>query len=335
MKPEPDRRVTPTRRVALRASLMLALLCAQVAAPAAERLVLAVSRSPLSLPIFVAQEQGYLADEGVDAVVADCVGGHRCLRQMLDGRADVATAGELPVVFNSFERNDYAVIGTLATAADDVKLIVHTRSGVTAARQLVGKRVGVTLGTAGHYFLDSHLLTAGVEPRSVTLVGLQPEQLLAELRAGNVDAIAAWEPQAHAAMAALGAQALVLPSRGSYLQTFNLVSARPLLQPRHDALVRLLRAVERAERFIAERPTDAKAVLRKRLQLDATAVEAAWSGLSFRLRLDQSLITTMEGEARWAIREGHVPARQVPNFLPLVHAAPLSSVNPAAVSVAR
>ncbi len=321
-------------RFGLLAAFWLALLCT-TSACAAEKLVLAVSRSPLSLPLYVAEERRYLAEEGLEAVLVDCIGGHRCLRQVLEGRADVATAGELPVVFNGFERSDYAVLATLVTAADDVKLIAHARSGIARARQLAGKRVGLTLGTAGHYFLDSFLLTAGVDPRSVSIVGLQPEQLLAALQAGTVDAIVAWEPYAYEATKALGMQATVLPSSGTYLQTFNLVSGRVQLQARHDALVRMLRAVERAERYIAEQPAQAQAILRRRLQMEPAAVDAIWPGLSFRLRLDQSLITTMEGEARWAMREGHVKARSAPNFLLLVHAAPLHSVNPAAVSVAR
>lgn len=334
MNPVSDRAARAARRLGLRAAFGLALLCA-LPALAADKLVLAVSRSPLSLPLYVAQERHYFADEGVEAALIDCIGGHRCLRQVLEGHADVATAGELPVVFNGFERSDYAVVATLVTAADDVKLIAHARAGIARARQLAGKRVGLTPGTAGHYFLDSFLLTAGVDPRSIVVVGLQPEQLQAALQAGEVDAIVAWEPYAYRAVKALAAQATVLPGSGSFLQTFNLVAGRAQLQSRHDALVRLLRAVERAERYIAERPAEAQAILRRRLQMEPAAVDAVWPGLSFRLRLDQSLITTMEGEARWAIREGHVKARSAPNFLPLVHPAPLQAVNPAAVSVAR
>lgn len=334
MNPVSDRAAGAARRAGLRAACWIALLCTMPAS-AAEKLVLAVSRSPLSLPLYVAQERRYFAEEGLEVAFSDCIGGHRCLRQVLDGHADVATAGELPVVFNGFERSDYAVVATMVTAADDVKLIAHARSGIVRPRQLAGKRVGLTLGTAGHYFLDSFLLTAGVEPRSVTVVGLQPEQLQAALQAGEVDAIVAWEPYAYLAVKALASQATVLSSSGAYLQTFNLISGRAQLQARHEALVRLLRAVERAERYIAERPAEAQAVLRRRLQMEPAAVDAVWPGLSFRLRLDQSLITTMEGEARWAIREGHVKARSAPNFLPLVHSAPLQSVNPAAVTVAR
>lgn len=334
MNPVSDCAAIAARRAGLRAACWIALLCAMPAF-AAEKLVLAVARTPLSLPIYIAQERGLLAAEGLDAELVECASGYRCLGEVLAGRADVATVGELPLVFHGFERADFGILGTMTSGNAVVRLIAHARSGVSGVRQLAGRRVGLTWGTTSHYFLDSVLLTAGVEPRSVEIVALQPEQLLEALRTGRVDAIAVWEPYAQQTLKALGAQAMPLPARSSHLQTFNLVGGHAQLQSRGDVFVRLMRAVERAERDIAERPSEARALLRRRLQLDTAAVDAVWSTLNYRLRLDQSLITTMEGEARWALREGHVKARQVPNFLPLMHPEPLHRVNPAAVSVAR
>ncbi len=46
---------------------------------------------------------------------------------------------------------------------------------------------------------------------------------------------------------------------------------------------------------------------------------------------NQALVSTMEGEARWAQREGHVAGGQRPNVLTLIHAGPLKSVKPDAV----
>ncbi len=96
-------------------------------------------------------------------------------------------------------------------------------------------------------------------------------------------------------------------------------------------MVRLLRAVERAEQFIQDHPAQAQAILREQLKLDQSFVDWVWGGLGFRLSLDQALLTTMEGEARWAQREGHVAERARPNMLTLIHAGPLRAVKPGAV----
>ena len=63
-------------RAALVGAAVLAALCAP--AQAGRPLVFAVSRSPLSLPVYVAEERGFFADEGVVINVAECDIGRRC-----------------------------------------------------------------------------------------------------------------------------------------------------------------------------------------------------------------------------------------------------------------
>jgi ABC-type nitrate/sulfonate/bicarbonate transport system substrate-binding protein len=336
----------PTERLALARMLrmrltrtikLFALLVSlAMAAPLlrAEPLTLAVSRTPLSLPLYIAQHNGYFTDEGLEIKFNECLGGHRCLRMVLDGQADVATASDLPIVMNSFSSADYAVIGTFTKSSEDIKLVTGARAKIKTATQLAGKRIGATKGSAGEYFLDLFLLTAGVDPKSLTVVHLQPEELVPALQAGKVDAVAVWQPYAYQAV--LGpAKGQVLPGGNAYIQTFNLVSHRKLLGLRDASLTKLLRAVERAEQFIHEQPTQAKDILRRQLTPDAAFVDAVWPGLYFRLGLDQTLLTTMEGEARWARREGHAIGGLTPNFLELIHAPPLRAIKPDAVAPLR
>lgn len=327
------------RRAPLVQLLMFLLALCLLATPGLSRaaaLRLAVSRTPLSLPLFIAQEKGYFAAQGLEVAVTSCEGGVRCMQLLLDGKSDVATASELPVMFNSFTRSDYAVVATMVTTTDDVKLITHAQSGIARPQQLTGKRIGTVLGSSSHYFLELYLLTVGVDPRELVVVGLQPHELPQALAARKVDAIAVWEPHAYGAMQLLGRQAVQLPRQGSYVQTFNLIAQRRLVGGAgDDTLVQLLRAVEQAQRFIAEHPAAAREILRERLALDRGFIDWVWPALSYRLSLDQALISTMEGEARWALREGHVKARGVPNLLPLLHAVPLQRVKPDAVGLRR
>lgn len=301
----------------------------------AEPLTLAVSRTPLSLPLYIAQQNGYFGAEGLEVKFNECLGGHRCLRQVLDGQADVATVGELPIVMSSFSSNDYAVIGTFTKSSDDIKLVTNTRAGIKSAAQLAGKRIGTIKGTSSEYFLELYLLTAGLDPQALTVVDVQPEDMVQTLQSGKVDAVSVWQPYGYLALKAMGAGAVVLPSNNAYIQTFNLVSHRKLVGARDATLAKLLAAVERAERFIQEQPAEAKRLLMERLALEQEFVDSVWPGLRYRLVLDQTLLVTMEGEARWARREGHASGPLKPNFLQLVHSAPLRKVKPEAVSTLR
>lgn len=296
---------------------------------------LAVSRSPLSLPLYVAEAEGLFEDAGLRVHIADCAGGHRCMRMVLDGSVEVATAGDTPIMFNSFVTPDFVVLGTIASTTNDLKLIVRQDTGISAPRGLPGRKIGVVAETASQYFLDSFLLIHGIEPRLVTAVPMQPEEMLEALQSRRVDGVAVWEPYGYRIAGVLKAGAVQLSNAGVYNGTFNLVAQRKLAGVRDADLSRLLAAVGRAQQFIREQPARAQAILRRRLATDDAFVQWVWPQQVYRLSLDQSLLKTLESEARWAIREGHVGARTTPNFLPFFHRAPLMAVNPSAVGISR
>jgi NitT/TauT family transport system substrate-binding protein len=306
---------------------------APVRADAADSLRIAASRAPFSLPLYVAQQRGFFADEQLDVTITDCIGGTRCLRQVLDDKADLATTSEMPVVLQGFAHADIAIVATVAHASDNLKLIARKASGVTSGDELGGRRVGVIAGTAAQYLLEMALFDVGVDPRGVTMVPLQAEDAVQALRAGRIDAVAVWEPYGYAALHGPDAVGLRLPLGGAYIESYNLVGRSGVLARRDDAMVRLLRAIERAERFIGAQPAASQAILREQLKLDQSFVDWVWGGLAFRLSLDQSLLSTMEGEVRWAQREGHVAEGARPNVLTLVHPGPLRAVKPSAVGI--
>ena len=328
--PAPRSPATPPRAAAALALAALAWL-APATARAADALRIAASRAPVSLPLYVAQQRGFFADERLAVAFTDCIGGTRCLRLLLDGQADLATTSEMPVVLQGFGRADVAILATMLNASDNLKLIARKASGVTRSEQLRGRRVGVIAGTAAQYLLETHLLNVGVDPRHVVMVPLQAEDTVAALRSGRIDAVAVWEPYGYAALAGADAVGLRLPLSGGYIERYNLVGRLPEMQRRDAAMARLLRAVERAEQFIQANPAEAQALLREQLRLDQHFVDWVWSGLAFHLSLDQALLTTMDSEVRWAQREGHVAAGARPNVLMLVHPGPLKAVKPGAV----
>lgn len=316
--------------------LLIALLPMLGAPPAlaGESLRMAVSQSPLSLPVFIAEQFGYFDAEGLDVRITPVFGGHRAMQELLDGRADLATSSESVVMFNSFQRNDFAILATFVTSGDDVKIVCRTDQAPEHPSELSGKRVGTVMGAASHYYLDSLLLLNGVDPATVEKIPLQPEQMAEALHTGKVDAVSIWEPYPFRILGAVpGARILPQTQSDIYRLTFNLISGRQLLGTRDAELIRLLRALERAEQFIASRPDEAQALLRAHLKLDPEFIGWIWPDYQYRLTLDQSLLTTLESEARWALREGHVKPGQAPNYLDFIYSLPLKAINPAAASL--
>jgi ABC-type nitrate/sulfonate/bicarbonate transport system substrate-binding protein len=299
---------------------------------AAEPLVIAVARSPLSLPFYVAQKEGYFEAEGVEIKIEDVIGGYRAMQNLVNGSADLATVSETVAMFNSFKRNDYSIITTFVTSNDDVKMIVSDDRIATRPEQLIGKKIGTITASASHYFLDNFLISHGVDPKKVKLVSLQPEAMAMSLSKREVDAVAVWEPYAYEILSEVkGSKAL--PSKAGYVLSFNLIVHNKHKQVKDEELIKLLRALKSAEQYIKNEPLLAQLILRQKLGLNQEFVDWIWSRNNYRLSLDQSLLSTISSEARWARQEGHVVSDRTPNFLEYIYTLPLSKVDQNTVGI--
>jgi ABC-type nitrate/sulfonate/bicarbonate transport system substrate-binding protein len=301
---------------------------------AVDELTFAVARTPLSLPIYVAEAEGFFANEGASVRIVDCAFGKLCLEQVIEGRAALCTVADLPIVFASFSTNRFAVLATLATNRNDAKIVTRKGNHLRSAADLRGKKVGVVLGTSSHYFLDSAALLAGIDPGSVNMVDMRTEEMSAKLKANEVDAVSVFEPYAFDAARALGDDAAVLNTKRVYTLTWNVAATKGLLEQDDRGLERLLRALDRAVRLIHGDPAKAKGILKARLGLDDAAIAWLWPDLVFGLALEPSLIKTMEAQARWALRSGYANGKE-PNYLRYIHEAPLGRAKPGSVDIVR
>lgn len=310
------------------------VVCSAAQSRAADEMVFAVARLPLSLPVYVAEAKGYFADEKLVVRLVDCEFGRLCLDRLLGGAAHLATASDSPIVLASLRRAKFSVLATIATTRNDTKIVARRDSGISSAAGLSGKRLGTFTGTSAQYFLDLMLLSAGVDPQEVTVVPIQPSEVAQALTSHSVDAVAIFEPFAFIAVQALGSEAQVFSNRRLHVETWNVVIAPALVQMRERDLEALCRALDRAIEFIAREPSQARTILRKRLGLDDAALAWMLPDIHYAIELRQSLVTGLEGQARWALRSGHA-AGSPPNYLGYIHAGPLSRTRPGAASIVQ
>lgn len=303
-------------------------------ASASQELVLAMSNASVNLPIFIADHEGYFTAQGLTVRIEEVPSSVHGMDILAQGKADLTTGSEVLVMFSSFKSSDFAVLATFGSSTEDMKVIAHGKSGINNPSQLANKRVGTILGSSSHYYIDTLALLNGVDPNSITLVGYQPGTIVAALAQHEVDAISIWQPLAYsAAEEIVGAR--TLPDAGFYTQRYNLIASRAVIGAREDELIRLMRALDRAIQFIDNEPAKVRAIMAARLLVDTDNADWFLQRYRFRLALEQSLLTTLESEARWAREEGHVQAAQSPNYLTFIHAEPLTRVRPTAVGIVR
>lgn len=313
--------------------LLAGVLFASVTAQAAP-VRIGVSETLLSLPLYVAESEGFFDKHGVSVEFINCMGGNRCMRNMLAGESDLSTATELPVVSNSFTRSDFAILTSFVSASNDPKVISKTSANITDPTKMRGKTLGYVKGTSSQYVLDLVLVYNGIDPATVNLKQVTPESAQGALAQGEVDALCIWEPFVSRILQGLGSDVQLVPIPKLYTQTFNLIASRSAIDSKPKELEKIVMALKDSTQFIQANPGKAKALAAKRLNVSLDQVEQIFDGYRFRLSLNRSLGRTMEGQARWAIREGHVSSKlPQPNYSNFIYPAFLKSVDPAAVSL--
>jgi ABC-type nitrate/sulfonate/bicarbonate transport system substrate-binding protein len=301
------------------------------------QIVFGVETSFLTAPVWIAEREGYFVAEGVDVKIKEFSSGRNALAAMFkEGELDMVTVAQTPVMFNSFERNDYVVIAAMVTSDNDVKVLARGGSGIARPRDLAGKTIGITKGSTGHYFLAAYLTYHGFGILDVTTVDLNAPDLPQALADGRVDAISVWEPHILNAQKQLGDQAILLPNeRDIFREDFYFVSRKTFTKTHPETLKRFLKAIEKAQTFIHEYRESAITIVAERLKIDRELVLSVWDDFEFRLMLDQSILITLESEAKWAINNKFTDRTEVPNYLDYLYEEALKDVKPKAVTIIR
>lgn len=305
------------------------------AAPAPLRLTVAVPSTPHAALLHIAAFEGFFAQEGLDVKLKPVSHGKAGLDLVVRDEADLASAAEVPFVIAVLKGQRLGLAASVVNASDEMAVVARRDRGITHAEDLVGKRVGVTLGTSGEYFLWAFLTRHRLSPDAVQWVDVPPTGMVRALDEGVVDAIATWEPVKAGALAALGDNGLAFTEGAAYTVTHVIVGNSDRLQGQSDAMARLARGLLRAEALARTDPARAQAVVAAALGMRPDALAPVWAGLTIRVDLRQSQLVTLEDEARWAMARGHAPVGPLPDFMSRLHVDTLLGVAPDRVTIVR
>jgi ABC-type nitrate/sulfonate/bicarbonate transport system substrate-binding protein len=331
------------RRRALIGAGMAALLaplqgCHRNAAAPAEampKLRIATPLVPHAGLVHLASAQGFFREQGLDVTLLPQTHGKAALAALLGGQADLAVAADVPVVVEVLKGAPLSIVASVASASNELAVLGRVDRGIRSPGDLGGRRIGVTLGTSGEYFLWALLVRHRIAPQSLQLVDLPPARLIDALRDGLVDGIAAWQPVRHEAELAFGDAIVALHAPDAYAQRYVLVGLRDAVQARQQVLRRLLRALTQAETFAHADPGPAKAALAGLIKLGTGSLDPSWQDMSYAVEQPQAQLVTLEDVATWAMARGYAPAQPMPNFLAHLSLDALLAVDQARVTVVR
>ncbi len=337
------RRVRLLAAVAVGVAVVVALVLeylgtqyqSSVPAASVEKLSIASATLPQPALLQIALAKGYFAEEGLDLTVTPVTHGKAAIELLLQGKTDLATAAEVPFVLQVLAGQPLGIAAAILSISNGSTIVARRDRGISSPRDLMKKKVGITSGTSGEYFLWAFLIRHKLPPESVTLVDVLPGQIVQELAKGTVAAIATWQPFAFNAQTALGENAVSFTAANAYTETHVVVGRSDFLKGHPKAIEKLVRALLKAEQFNRSQPEKALHLVAERLKIDIQSLRPTWNDFDFKVNLLQSQLITLEEQARWAMARGHVGQGPVPNFLPHLYLDALLAVRPERVTVAR
>lgn len=299
-----------------------------------DRVTLAVYPGAESGLVYMAREQGFFADNGLEVVFEEYESGKLAADGLLAGKADLATAADFVATSNSIERDDLRIVGTIASS-NGIELVARKDRGISQPSDLEGMKIGVVRGSASEFFLGSFLTFNGIHIDDVVLVDLSPSDIAKAVISGEIDAGISWNPNVYNMKNALGSNAVSWPGQSSQEYFFLLLTTEKFVTEKTSAVERFMSAVVAAEERFGESVEDSKIFVGQMFSHDDAYIESIWHQIDYEVILPQSLILIMEDQTRWRLRVGLTDVEQMPNYLDYVYFDALEAARPDAVTIIR
>ena len=221
------------------------------------------------------------------------------------GRADLATNSETQALRGAVAHPDLRFIFTVAECP--YRIVARRPAGIARLADLRGKRVATQLESSGEFFLDSMLRTVGLATGDVKLEHFMAHtanpisRVPDALKAGEIDAVALWEPQAQRAKAALGDDAIEFRDPAVYTEKFNLCTTRANLDDPalRKQIVAFVRALIAAARRLKAEPEAGWQLVAKAAELDLETVRGSWPCFNYPGTLASDLLDVFTRQEPW------------------------------------
>ena len=153
------------------------------------------------LHYFAAVKKGFFEKNGiqVDSKLFD--DGVTALDSLLTGNADISAASEMAGVVRRARGGKLYVVATGAQSQNQIGMVV--KENFKQPKDLEGKKVGVVIGSGSHYFFDRYAKKYNVDQSKLTVVKVQPPEMVAALLRNDIDVAYIWNPWPARALATI------------------------------------------------------------------------------------------------------------------------------------
>lgn len=259
----------------------------------------------------LAYRKGYFAEEGLDVKPLRFSSGPAIAEALFAGAADIGDMGDTAAIIITARSEKFLIIASQATGEHRHRIMVRKDSDMLSLTNLKGKRIAVRKGTSTFGGLLAALKKEDISPKELEIIDLTPPLMVDALMAGSLDAFAASEPTPSAAEQKGARELITLGGLGNEYPLLILAN-KDMLMRAPEASKSFVRAMKKAEVYIAEHPGEATEILASETGLPLTVTQMAMKRHQFRLRLDAEIISSLEQTANFLLDHNIIP--ELPDF---------------------
>jgi NitT/TauT family transport system substrate-binding protein len=216
---------------------------------------------------WVAQEKGYFRDAGFEVKIELGAGTDPNLKAITAGQAQFGSL-DLTGVMIQAGKGAFKDVRGIATVHQQtlVSIIALEGGGITAPRDLEGKKLGAATATVNQLLFPAYARLAGFDGNKVTWVNTQPAQVPALLASGQVNAVSTFLiGRGGIEKAAGGKKSVVLPYSDYLSDLYGnaIITTAAIADGKSDMAKRFRDAMLRALKYTIEHPEEAAEIMNK------------------------------------------------------------------------
>ena len=248
---------------------------------------------------FVAYENGFFKDEGLDVEAIKFSTTNEQLLALLSGQMDMIPNSSMALLLSA--EIEHPGRFTLFMAHGDLgnKLLVKKDSPITSVEQLSGAKIGTFPGTTMLTYANISLAPYFASSKFPTVIGMQPPSLVEALTSGQVDAIYAVEPIVSVAMQKAGAREIMDNPLGMIMTPFTggaSVLRKDFVKEHPEESAAVVRAMNKAVDFIRKNDSKSRAILAKYTGFESELLQSSTLGYIWKLdEIDRDSIQKLAG----------------------------------------
>ncbi len=201
----------------------------------------------------VAIQKGWIKQAGVDAEFLWFEYGPS-MEAFTAGKVDavMVTNGDSLVTGANGAKNTVIMLTDYSNGNDQIV----AKAGIKSLKDLKGKKIGLEVGVVEHLMLLNALKKIGLSEADVEIVNTPTGQTPQVLASGQVDAIAAWQPNAGQALKALAGSTTIYSSADEPGLIYDTITVTPQSLAQHRAdWVKLVAVWDRVLAYITDPAT--------------------------------------------------------------------------------